>query len=579
MKRRTKEFFIRVIILVAKATSTEEIKALLTSIFIVSLSETEGVSASTHRPTPCETNKKELLAKIAGYAFPDNLDHTNHIQEEDADAEGTHENMFEEENDARLSTLRDWINTIECNAKKSVLDDGDRDNIMHHPQIVQKFKHLLLILPLWTSALPRKLNSPYLRSVGAYVESEIGNLKTNLLTKSQRVDDFVKEYLEVCDGAIKIASSIGTNTVQNTQTTAAIIQTIVTEPIDSQATQNVTNSSVDQQPLPCPVCLNGDQPGGAHRCVQCIKPVHSLELCSKTVDGEEEGYGQKRICLQCLCKNSKPITQKYNTNSQKLIELTSIIDRSDITNPVMQERYVEPTAVEGWRGLSLPPKKKTTVYYWRTNPDFPLLLTKAKSTKLGVLKNGMDPTLKIVKLGATNITLSNTCSFDAPCQIFATAYCDSVVYRERINYFDPKNTLLDVAKCIATTGIKPSTYKKRASVLATTLLKDRLRCGVVRVNCAMDSSHLLRQTLSPPTVTERYTCSSPYCSAPNTEREVVMISVVFDKKPEEVFNSFEEYLVRCDTEDTSLCMQPLTDVTAVPDDYFYADPKLSTKVS
>lgn len=71
--------------------------------------------------------------------------------------------------------------------------------------IVAYLKHLLLILPLWTCVLPRKLNSP---SVVAYVESEMGNLKNNLPTKSQRIDDFVKEYLEVCDRATITVSSI-----------------------------------------------------------------------------------------------------------------------------------------------------------------------------------------------------------------------------------------------------------------------------------------------------------------------------------------------------------------------------------
>lgn len=116
---------------------------------------------------------------------------------------------------------------------------------------------------------------------------------------------------------------------------------------------------------------------------------------------------QKTICLQCLYTNSKQTPHEHKTNSQKLIELASIIDRTDITKQVMQDRNIEPTAVGGWRGLSLPLKKKTTGYYWRTNPDFRLLLTKSKSTKLGVLKNGMD---------AANITLSSTCSFDEHCQ-------------------------------------------------------------------------------------------------------------------------------------------------------------------
>lgn len=74
MKRRTKESFIRIIILVAKAETSDEIKNLLTTIFIVSLSANKGVSASKQTPTPCEIRKKELLAKISGFDLVEQLE-------------------------------------------------------------------------------------------------------------------------------------------------------------------------------------------------------------------------------------------------------------------------------------------------------------------------------------------------------------------------------------------------------------------------------------------------------------------------------------------------------------------------
>lgn len=48
----------------------------------------------------------------------------------------------------------------------------------------------------------------------------------------------------------------------------------------------------------CIACESGDVPGGAHRCIQCSKAVHPFEGCSISC-GDEEGYGEKRICVGC----------------------------------------------------------------------------------------------------------------------------------------------------------------------------------------------------------------------------------------------------------------------------------------
>ncbi len=37
--------------------------------------------------------------------------------------------------------------------------------------------------------------------------------------------------------------------------------------------------------------------GGAHRCIQCKYLVHLI--CGKAEECEEEGYGQKVLCLEC----------------------------------------------------------------------------------------------------------------------------------------------------------------------------------------------------------------------------------------------------------------------------------------
>lgn len=66
----------------------------------------------------------------------------------------------------------------------------------------------------------------------------------------------------------------------------------------------------------CPACKNNDLPSGAHKCYICEKNVHVLDACSKSA-GEEEGFGEKRICR--ACQQMSPNTTK-NISSLNAVE-------------------------------------------------------------------------------------------------------------------------------------------------------------------------------------------------------------------------------------------------------------------
>uniref|UniRef100_A0A1B6MGW2 Uncharacterized protein n=1 Tax=Graphocephala atropunctata TaxID=36148 RepID=A0A1B6MGW2_9HEMI len=95
-----------------------------------------------------------------------------------------------------MGNLQNWTDATVEEANKLVIDNGDQDNIMFAPNIVKKLRHLLLIFPLWSNALSNKMNSPYNTAVGSFVESEINQLKNNLLKKNSRVDEFLMDYLQ-----------------------------------------------------------------------------------------------------------------------------------------------------------------------------------------------------------------------------------------------------------------------------------------------------------------------------------------------------------------------------------------------
>lgn len=177
LRAKTKEFFIRCILFIAKANSIEEVEEILNSIIIVALSETEGKSYSTGEETPCEMRKSYLLKRIAGIVVQE--EEIQEATKEDQDLlehiEVIEDKFVKRYNDCAL--IRRWWEKLKNNAESAVTDDGDRDNIMYAPQLIKKLKNLLFLLPLWCRALSLKMKSPYPTSVGAYVETEIGLLK------------------------------------------------------------------------------------------------------------------------------------------------------------------------------------------------------------------------------------------------------------------------------------------------------------------------------------------------------------------------------------------------------------------
>lgn len=48
----------------------------------------------------------------------------------------------------------------------------------------------------------------------------------------------------------------------------------------------------------CTACLRGDKATDAHKCINCKKNVHIFDECSQSCD-DEEGYGERRLCLNC----------------------------------------------------------------------------------------------------------------------------------------------------------------------------------------------------------------------------------------------------------------------------------------
>ncbi|XP_039297588.1 uncharacterized protein LOC120354454 [Nilaparvata lugens] len=277
---------------------------------------------------------------------------------------------------------------------------------------------------------------------------------------------------------------------------------------------------------------------------------------------------------------SRPTGQKASNEEMESAltkySRTSITNRQNIV--IINDKNVELEAqsVKGWMGMSLPPKKRRVKggYYWRACPDFQCL-EDSRQIKIGVLKNGINPSSKTKRIGSKHITLSNTCRFDAPCQVLAIAYCDSVNYRNYVDQLHLENTIMEIAVELARKGTNHSLYMKRAVLLSKYSPHELLKGGVERVDCASSSSYMLRNVKLPPSMTEKYNCSSPHCPG-GKEREIAVLSAMVDDK-ESTIERLEDALLSGETDDRTTFL-PMGDVSHVSPENFINDPEISKKV-
>lgn len=160
-------------------------------------------------------------------------------------------------------------------------------------------------------------------------------------------------------------------------------------PISASFEKVQYNESQNHRTTTISGCRNGMEPGGAHQCIRCEKPVHILPCCSISI-GDEEGYGERRLCNACA-------------SAPKTLETTS---------PPVSQTVSEMEYNETWNKT----KKKTTSKYLKSAPNWNLNNNIQKKVKLGILQNG-NLSNTTYKVGNQKVALTNTCAFDSICQV------------------------------------------------------------------------------------------------------------------------------------------------------------------
>lgn len=241
-----------------------------------------------------------------------------------------------------------WLDDIVLEADQAAksCDDGEYDNVMYNEAFAKDFVRLCKLLPLWSAISCEIFGIAEPTASSSNVECDFKNLKQALDEIIPcSIDTLVEEHIELINGQVLEASHhknyikfIGGmdndqsdkdsfNSSHEENTNRSERSTDYMSPIANREesfelidTEENAGKSADSSEIQrsvasseCPACKNGDQPSGAHLCIKCKKPIHALPGCSVSC-GEEEGYGQKRICFECsnkptICNADRNVSQ------------------------------------------------------------------------------------------------------------------------------------------------------------------------------------------------------------------------------------------------------------------------------
>lgn len=306
------------------------------------------------------------------------------------------------------SKFGSWLESIEKETDEMILaqDNGDHDNAMYNPKFAKYFLRLCKLLPLCSYISCPFFNINEITHSSADVESYFKNVKQSLGDIIPcSVDIFIEENIEMIKGITIEASQtqnylefVGhsdrdgdapSNDSSGHADNIPNEQIVETTEDELLAHIDVDNESIIRDPgntaveTTCIACRNNDQPSGAHKCVQCGRNVHVLDGCSVSC-GNEEGYGQGRICTSC--------TSKQSSHSQTASEMN------------YEESWNKKPCKKGSKYLAPMPN-------WHLNTNV------KKKVKIGVLQNGNLTNCTYRTSRNKTVGLRNTCAFDASCQV------------------------------------------------------------------------------------------------------------------------------------------------------------------
>lgn len=268
---RIKKFYLSLLGQLILCRNIETAEEILTCILIISRSETEG-NTQQNKPTMCEEYKIKVK-----HLFMSTDEETPCLETEDTnsvDDNEDHENI--------TNGLYQWAKCIDEKIQLKITDIGDRENAHYMPAFADKLITDTKYLPLWSCICRDKFGFGRIPASSASVEGDFHIIKNIFLKNEQTLmgaDLFITKHVKFLSGRVKLVNAM----LQDKDTEIAETRENIVEAGNSSE-QFPKNDNV-QINIECPVCINEDEPTGAHKCYICHKNVHAIDAC----------YGRRRI--------------------------------------------------------------------------------------------------------------------------------------------------------------------------------------------------------------------------------------------------------------------------------------------
>lgn len=292
-----------------------------------------------------------------------------------------------------------WLKSIELFARGAAAANiRGSPNKLYCVEFATFVLKLSRTLVLWSSTCAKIFDAPVVAST-MNVESFFNVYKMSLAKFIPcRADHLIMQDINLISGMIIDASQSYINIVD-------VGRTIVAKPESAAKTTQPESAAKSTKPKsaakpikpsalknPCPLCEARHLPGGAHVCVFCNAPVHIIGGCSTAIEGEQEGYGERRICFACNSAKS--------ADDAEVASETVTWQRKSKRELRSQHSYLSPQP------------------HWRFLKDT------AKKLELAVLQNASSSTTWHM-VNKQRTKLKNSCAFDSLAQVL-TIYTTSI---------------------------------------------------------------------------------------------------------------------------------------------------------
>lgn len=212
-----------------------------------------------------------------------------------------------------------------------------------------------------------------------------------------------------------------------------LVSKVVEQPETIDHNDDVSNiTTIDQ--MKCMACERGDSPTGLHTCVSCAKPIHLLDGCSVDI-GDEEGCGQKRMCMSCHKNDTSNTVQQISTSSAS--QHTNTQCSLSTSQTIKEMNYTDI-----WKKSKSVKESK----YMISVPNWSLVDIQQK-VKIGHLTNGNLSTT-VHNVDGESVNVQNSCGIDCYMQLMAAGYAYNPTYKSFADV-SAKDEIFEIVKLLA----------------------------------------------------------------------------------------------------------------------------------